>query len=63
MTKSYEVTGILSQTSTMKFKPEPFVVFITNDEHGRTLSIHSEGLDVSFQIEITPQMFCALQRK
>ena len=63
MTKSYEVTGIMSQKSTMKFKYEPFVVFITNDEHGRTLSIQSEGLDVGFQIEITPQMFCDLQRK
>ena len=61
MSKQFEVTGVLTQVSTMKMKFEPYVVMVSNDQHGKSLSIYSEGLDISFQIPVNDEIFNALK--
>ena len=45
----------------MKMKFEPYVVMVSSDQHGKSLSIYSEGLDISFQIPVNDEIFNALK--
>lgn len=61
MAKQFEVNGVLTQLSTLNMKIEPYVVMVSNDKIGRSLSIYCEGLDLGFQIPITDEILKVLK--
>lgn len=52
MKKQYEIMGFLGIPSEMKAKMDKFIVNVTVDQMGATLSITHEGLDRQFTVPI-----------